>query len=213
MESQTASLEEQLQFVIDRLPPSGGVTLEEIRALIGQDSLLLLVVLLALVFMIPVSIPGVSTVFGGAILLIGACRFFNRNLWLPKRISHRMLPADQLRTVLGRGLRWLHRLDRLSRPHRLSWLTSCGPADFVNNGALVIGAVLLMAPFGLVPFSNTLPALALLLLAVGLLQRDGLVVLCGHAFNIATIIYFAVLIAGGSAAGFGVFRHLVGGSP
>ena len=210
MESRTGSLEENLEAVIDRLPSSDGVTLAEIRDLVGRDSLLLLVAFLTLVFMVPVSIPGVSTVFGGAILLIGVCRCLNRNLWLPKRIAQRVLPADRLRTVLRRGSGWLHRLDRVSRPDRLRWLTSGGPANFVNNCALVAGAVLLMAPFGLVPFSNTLPALALLFLAIGLLQHDGLFVLYGHLLNLVTIVYFAALMIGGSAAVLGVFQRLAG---
>jgi hypothetical protein len=70
----------------------------------------------------------------------------------------------------------------------------------VNNCALIFGALLLMAPFGFVPFSNTLPGLALLFLAIGLLQRDGLCILFGHLMNLATTIYFAVLILGGGVA-------------
>lgn len=51
----------------------------------------------------------------------------------------------------------------------------------------------------LIPFSNTLPGLALLLLAIGLLQHDGLFILFGHFVNFATAIYFLILIAGGTA--------------
>jgi len=78
----------------------------------------------------------------------------------------------------------------------------------VNSCAMIAGAVLLMAPFGLVPFSNTLPALALLFLAIGLLQKDGLHILCGHLLNVATVIYFSVLIVGGGVAVREVFRRL-----
>nr|MBP7548420.1 exopolysaccharide biosynthesis protein [Corallincola sp.] len=56
------------------------------------------------------------------------------------------------------------------------------------------------APFGFIPFSNTLPALALILLALGFIQRDGLCILLGHGANLATIIYFGGLIAGGGLA-------------
>jgi hypothetical protein len=111
-----------------------------------------------------------------------------------------VLPGEKLKSVLNKGIVWLHRLERISRPHRLNWLSSSGLIETFNNSAMIIGAVLLMAPFGLVPFSNTLPALALLFLAIGLLQRDGLCVLLGHLANIATIIYFSVLIVGGSVA-------------
>jgi hypothetical protein len=80
----------------------------------------------------------------------------------------------------------------------------------MSNLALIGGAVLLMAPFGLIPFSNTLPALALLLLAIGMLQRDGLLIVYGHVCNFFTVVYFAILILGGGAAIREAFRHLVG---
>jgi hypothetical protein len=82
----------------------------------------------------------------------------------------------------------------------MNWLTADGAISTVNNCAIITGAVLLMAPFGLIPFSNTLPSLALLFFTIGLLQRDGLCILLGHLSNVATVIYFTVLIAGGSAA-------------
>ena len=76
---QEDSLGEKLKLVIDKLPPEG-VTLVEILELVGKDSLMLLTVFLSLVFLIPVSIPGVSTLFGAAILFIGVTRLFGRNL-------------------------------------------------------------------------------------------------------------------------------------
>ena len=204
----TNSIGEKIEVMIANLP-SSGVTLAEIRDLFGQDGLLLLTAFLTIVFMVPVSIPGVSTIFGGAILLVGISRLRNRNLWLPKRIAQRMLPADRLRAALNQGSKWLHRLERISRPHRLSWLVSTKLMRTVNNCAMIAGAVLLMAPFGLIPFSNTPPALALLFLAIGLLQHDGLCVLYGHLVNLASVIYFTVLLLGGSAALIEAFRHLV----
>jgi len=199
---------ERLLGVIARLPP-GDVTVAEIRDLVGPDGLLLLTVLLTLVFMVPVSIPGVSTVFGGAILLIGVSRLLNRTLWMPKRIAQHALPSDKIRDGLGKGSKWLHRLERVCRPHRLNGVAANGLATLLSNGGLVLGAVLLMAPFGLIPFSNTLPALALLFLSLGLLQRDGLFILLGHVSNLATILYFGVLVFFGIEAVREAFRHLM----
>ena len=51
--------------------PRTGITLSELIHRVGNEGLLMLTALLTLVFLIPVSIPGVSTVFGAAILLIG----------------------------------------------------------------------------------------------------------------------------------------------
>lgn len=203
------SVGEKLQTIIDNLPP-GGVTLAEIRDLVGQDGLLILTAFLTIVFLVPVSIPGVSTVFGAAILLIGICRLFGRNLWLPKKIAGRVLPSEKLLGGLNKGRVWVHRLERISRAHRIPWLASPGLMDTVNNLALVAAAVLLMAPFGLIPFSNTLPALALLFFAIGLLQRDGLFIILGHLGNLFTVIYFSVLIVGGGAAIREIFLRFFG---
>jgi hypothetical protein len=195
----TESVREKIAVAIEKLPPEG-VTLAEIHALVGRDGLLLLTIFLTVVFLIPVSIPGVSTVFGGAILMIGVSRLFHRDLWLPKKILTRVVSSEKLRGALRRGLVWLERLERISKPRRLPSLTQGALLSAINNLAFILAAVLLMAPFGLIPFSNTLPAIALLFFAIGALQRDGVSVLLGHLFNLATIVYFGVLIAGGGVA-------------
>ena len=193
------SLSEKLNAAIASLP-EGGVTLAEIRDLIGHEGLMLLTAFLTIVFLVPVSIPGVSTVFGGAILLISIARLRGRNLWLPERLERREVSSEKLRYAFERGLRWFKELEKISRPRRLAWLTKGPVLHFVNNAGLILGAALLMAPFGLIPFSNTLPAIAILVFAIGFLHRDGVCILLGHLSNIATTIYFAFLIGGGAVA-------------
>jgi hypothetical protein len=194
-----AALGEQLAAIIDTLPPDA-LSLQQLLDTFGDEGLLLLTMLLTVIFLIPVSIPGVSTVFGAAILLVGVSRLIGRPLWLPARLRGKALPADKLRPGLNAGLVWVRRLERISRPHRLSLLVDGPPQRLVNNLAFILAAVLLMAPFGLVPFTNTLPALALLLYGIGFIQRDGVAVLLGHLSNVATIVYFSVLLGGGGLA-------------
>lgn len=190
------SLGEKLETIIEQMSPAE-VTLIEILDIIGNDSLMLITIFLSLVFLVPVSIPGVSTVFGSAILLIGFSLLLSRKLWLPKRISTRRISTDKLVVVLNRALLWFRRLERISHPHRLQWLTTGGKISLFNNLSFILAAVLLMMPFGFIPFSNTIPAIALILLSVGLMQKDGGFILLGYLANLATIIYFAALVAGG----------------
>jgi len=195
-ELQMESLGEKIELIIEKLPPSE-VTLIEIMDIVGADSLLLLTVFLSLVFLVPVSIPGVSTVFGSGILLVGITRLFSRKFWLPARIGNRKLSSDKLREGFKRALIWFRRLEKISRPHRVNGLTTDGFMTILNNLSFILAAVLLMAPFGFIPFSNTLPAIALIFLSIGMMQRDGVSILLGNLSNIATIIYFVFLIAGG----------------
>ena len=203
------SLGGQLQAIIVELPEDQ-LTLGELLQVFGDEGLLLLTILLTLVFLIPVSIPGVSTVFGAAILLVGISRVFGRPLWLPAKLRARALPAARLRPALDGGLHWVRRLEKISRPYRLRGLVEGALPELFNNLAFILAALLLMAPFGFVPFSNTLPGLALLLYAIGMIQRDGTAIVLGHLANIGTIIYFGILIGGGGMAAHGLLKHFTG---
>jgi len=190
------TLAEKMELIIEKLP-ADEVTLVEILDIVGADSLMLLTIFMSLIFLVPVSIPGVSTVFGTGILLIGITHLFARKLWLPKPIANRKLSSPKLKEAFQRAIIWHHRLEKISRPHRLSKLTAEVGSTVFNNLCFILAAILLMAPFGFIPFSNTLPALALIFFSIGMMERDGGSVLLGYVANVATIIYFGFLIAGG----------------
>ena len=96
-------LSTKIKAVIDALP-SDRVDVADIRDLFGQEGIMLLTAFLTIPFMIPISIPGASTVFGAVILLVVFSRLCGRNLWLPKRIEQQRIPAYKLRACLHQGL-------------------------------------------------------------------------------------------------------------
>ncbi len=179
------------------------VTLRRLFELIGEQGLLLFCMFLTIPFLIPVSIPGVSTIFGLAIILIGVGILLNRLPWLPSRLMERELKTADLKPAFERGAQIFARLDRVIRP-RLPFFTQGALAARINGGAIIFAGVLLMAPLGLIPFSNTLPALAILFLAVGILQGDGVFILLGYVMIVATLIYFGFLAVGAILAGQGI---------
>jgi hypothetical protein len=183
--------------------PAGNVSLRDLLELIGEQGMLLMCVFLTLPFLLPVSIPGVSTVFGLAIILIGVGVTFNRVPWLPRRILDRPLSTVLLKQAFEKGAHFVARFERLVRPRWLL-LTQSVAVNIVHGLALVLAGVLLMFPLGLVPFSNTLPAVAILFLALGMLERDGLLIAGGYLMNVATIFYFGTLAVGAVLAGQGM---------
>src|SRR5690606_30568022 len=122
--------------------------------------------------------------------------------WLPRQIMDKELDAQRLRKVLERGLHMVARVETVIRK-RVGSLTRGMIANRINGLAIVAGAGLLMLPLGLVPFSNTLPALAILLLCIGMSQRDGLLVIAGYGALVATVSNFTLL-------GWAVWRAEVG---
>lgn len=184
------------------------ITLRELMIEIGEQGFLLLCALLTLPFLIPVSIPGVSTVFGAAIILISLAITLNRMPWLPKRILDREIDTEKLVPTLRKGAALVSRLDRYVRP-RLNFLTEGALMNRFNGLMIMAGGVLLMFPLGLIPLSNTLPGIAILLLSLGIIQRDGLMVAGGYFFLVATTVYFAVLGYAAFAAGQGLSHFFV----
>lgn len=197
----------KLEQLVKNIPASE-VTLIELYKKIGKDSLMFFTIFLSLVFLVPVSVPGVSTAFGSAILLIGIAQLLNRGLWLPEKIATRAIASEKLTGVLNRALVWFRRFERISRPYRLQSLASDGKIGVFNKVAYILAAILLMAPFGFVPFSNTLPAAALIFFALGVIQKDGRCIIFGHLSNLATILYFSALIMGGGMTIFEVLQRV-----
>ena len=167
------------------------ITLRKLLERCGREGMLLVCAIACLPFLIPVSIPGVSTVFGAAIVLLSTALFLDRLPWLPQRILDKELDANKLKPVLHKGVGMVGKLDRWLQP-RWSGLTT-SPMQRVNSAVLVFGGLLLMAPLGLIPFSNTVPAVGILLLTVGMMQRDGVFVLLGYLGHVLTVVYFGVL--------------------
>jgi hypothetical protein len=169
------------------------VTLRELLAVLGEQGLLVFCGVLAAPFLLPVTVPGMSTVLGLPMLLIGFAVMVSGVPWLPRRLLERSLPAPTVRGVLARVRGWSERFEHLVRPRWLA-LTG-GPAINALNGVLVILAVLLlMAPIPLVPFINSLPALAIMLLCFGMAERDGAVIALGYLTTLVSAVYVGGLV-------------------
>ena len=169
------------------------VSLRELLAALGEQGLLVFCGVLAAPFLLPVTVPGMSTVLGLPMLLIGFAVMLSRVPWLPERLLNHSLPSTTVRGVLNKVRGWAERFEHLVRPRWLG-LTG-GRAINALNGALVIIAVLLlMAPIPLVPLVNSVPALAVLLLCFGMAERDGLVIAIGYFTTLVAALYVGGLI-------------------
>jgi len=92
------------------------VTLREVIFVLRQRAYMLLIVLLALPFIQPIPLPGLSTPLGIAITLIALRLSLGQRPWLPKRIQRTKLPAGFFGKVLAVTARLLRFLESVLRP-------------------------------------------------------------------------------------------------
>jgi hypothetical protein len=179
--------------------PAEGLTLQTLLEWLGERGLLIFCMVLTIPFLLPVSIPGTSTPFGLLIALNALGLAMHKPPWLPNRLMNRHIATHQLVPLLAKGVQLFARLERLIRP-RLLPLTHGATIGRLNVMLLGFSGLLLTAPLPL-PFSNTLPAYGVLLLAMGSLERDGYAVLAGYVMVLLTLGYFATVgVLGGIGA-------------
>ena len=167
------------------------VTLREVIGKLGDRATALLVVILALPFCAPVSIPGLSIPFGAVILLLSAGYATGRPLWLPAKLLAVELPPRFFRGLLEATSRLLGWIERRMRPRWL-WFTAGRGWLRLHALAVCAGALLLLLPLGGIPFTNTLPALVVVVGTLGMLERDGAAVAAAYGLLVATLAYFAL---------------------
>jgi hypothetical protein len=169
------------------------VTLRELFSMLGEQGLLVFCGVLSAPFLLPVAVPAMSTVLGIPMLLIGFAVMLSRVPWLPARLLDRQLKAATVRTVLARVRGWALRFEHLVRPRLLA--LSHGPViNFVNGGLLMLAVGLLMAPLPLIPFANTVPAIAIILMCFGMAERDGAVIALGWFATLLSVAYVGGLL-------------------
>jgi hypothetical protein len=165
------------------------LTLGELkRALSGRGSAMLLV-LLALPFCV-VAIPGLSIPFGIAICCIGARMIIGREPWLPRFIMHRRLSTARSHQLLTGAIKLARMLESFVRP-RLGFLHAGPIMPRLIGLGIVVAGLGLMLPLP-IPFSNSIPAWAVVLLAIGMMEKDGLCVLLGHLTVVASWVFIGL---------------------
>jgi len=146
--------------------------------------------------------PGGTTIFGAPLLLLAPQLVIGaRHPWLPAKVRRGSVATADLKKGLPRILPWVRRVEAVSRP-RFAFLFG-GVGERVIGVTCTLLAAILILP---IPLGNMLPAAAVSVLSLALIQRDGLLALFGYALTAAS---FGVLVLAGSLLTHG-FQQLLG---
>jgi hypothetical protein len=170
--------------------PDDGVTLGEILEGLHERAFGFFLLLLAL----PCTVPflyGLPQVVAFPLLLVSVQLMMGRRApWLPESLSARRVGRHHLEKLLSSTRRAFTVLEYFSRP-RISAL-SMPPLDRFVGLCLVLFSLSIMVPF---PLTNTVPGIAIGIIAVGMIERDGLFVLAGTVLG---IVWVGLLVIGGA---------------
>ena len=142
--------------------------------------------LFLLVLALPCCIPflyGIPQIVSLPLMFVSAQILMGRQTpWLPERLATRRVSVDALHNLAQRAGPSLRRIEAISRP-RQARLTRA-PLDRIVGLALVLFSASILVPL---PGTNTVPGFAVVLVSMGLLQRDGILVIFGLILGTAWI--------------------------
>lgn len=164
------------------------LTLREMVEAFGERGFGAVIMMLALMALIPWP-PGGKAVFSVPIILIsGEMALQSDRVWLPRFLMKASVSRSTYRTASQKILKRLRQVERLTRP-RLPILTG-EVADVIIGILCILLAVMMALP---VPFGDALPGITLVLLSLGIIQRDGVFILLGLLGSILCAIYLALV--------------------
>lgn len=137
-----------------------------------------------------IPIPGLSTAVGLAVFGLSLAVVIGGRPWMPGFVGRRQISPDNLRRLANGTERVLGWFRKLVKP-RMNWLC-VGPNRRLAGVTLLAGTIAFALPLP-IPGNNIPPAIGMVLLSLGLVQRDGLLVLVGHVYTWLMWAVFVVL--------------------
>lgn len=167
------------------------VSVEDVLTAAGRRSFGPMLLVAGLITLAPLigDIPGMPTLMAAIVLLTAGQLLAGRDrFWLPQWLLRRHMTRktfDKSLQRMKKPARWVDRWLRM----RLPWLTGYWGSRLTALTALIIA--LAMPPMEFIPFSANGAGLALTLLGLGLVARDGVVLLLGVGITVTTIMVVA----------------------
>lgn len=155
------------------------LTLAEIMAALGHQAFALLIVVLGLPNCLPMP-PPIPLICGFLLLSVAMQIALGRTTpWMPRRLLDRSVARADVARAIERALPYVRKLEQWSRPRFVFFGTP--------RRMRFLGVLLVLTAIGLLTAApivgQILPGIAAVLVGLGMVERDGLVVICGFVIG------------------------------
>lgn len=166
------------------------ISLGELLSFLGDNSHVLLAIVFAIPFLLPVPIPGLSIAFGLVIAFAGGAMALAKPPWLPKFLLKREFSSALLIKILDKAIRLSRFMEKIVKPRGTLFIRHPGIRR-INGFMIAICGALLALP--LPPGTNLPPAAAIFLLCLSTLEDDVVILLLGCVAFVVNAVFFIEL--------------------
>jgi len=184
-------LSKELENLLAAGTTDDALTLNQLLRQTSGRGAYLLIFLLCIPFMQPVPLPGVSTVFGAAIIYLAVKLGIRMSGGLPAFLGDRPLPRGFRKILLNGSIRLLRLLEKRARRRGDKWLR-WNSARLFNCALMIFMSLLLSLPLP-IAFTNQPPAFSIALISLAVMEEDGVLIWYGWICALLTTVYFVLL--------------------
>ena len=177
----------------DQLPEEKVCTFDLLEALHERGFGFLL-----FIFARPAALPlpglGINVIIALPLLFLTVQQAMGRHtIWIPEKIKYKSISSDRFSAMLDKALPLVKKIEFFVRP-RLGFITQGVFSVLIGIFGLIM-ALSICIPL---PLTNTVPAMGIALMAVGVIMRDGLAVIAGALLGLAWVvmIFFVIIFFG-----------------
>ena len=168
------------------------VSLAEIDRGLGDRGLGVLMAIFAVPNIFPSTVPFGNVITGIPMILLAVHLVLGwRQLVLPQFLARRSIGAQTLKSFAPKLASVLARVEPLLKP-RLSMVSSPMAERIIGVLALIL-SILSALP---IPFGHMVPALALMVIGLGLIEHDGAAILLGAVLGLVGAVVFGLVLFG-----------------
>ena len=166
------------------------LTLGEALDSLDEAAYAFIAIILVLPFVQPVPLGPITVLGGLAFATLGWQQMRgHESPMLPQKMQSIEFSEKSWRILVNVCLKILGFCRKFTRPRHTGLVTG-RKGQKIGGFILLSGGVLMAIPFGVLPFNNVLPALAILFYGIGELEEDGLMVFIAFFWLAFTVLYF-----------------------
>jgi len=140
-----------------------------------------------LIFGLPAAIPnipGLTSIFGIPVMMFAVQMMLRRpKPWLPRRVAEKTIARLDLERVAVKGAKWMSKVEKLCKP-RLTFLIGPWGERFLGLVLFLLGLFIALPG----PGTNGPPGAAIVVLAIAMIELDGLMILIGLAASAVAMV-------------------------
>lgn len=182
MDDQPRTISQVLLDLRDTLPAEKICSFDLLEALHERGFGFLL-----FIFALPAALPlpglGVNVIIALPLLFLTTQQALGRHtIWIPEKMKYKSITKARFDAMLEGALPFIHKIEILVRP-RLGFMTQGRFGHLIGLAGLIMTLSICIP----LPLTNTVPAMGIALMAIGVIMRDGLAVIAGMVLGLAWV--------------------------